>query len=94
MFGMCVGYASATAASEVKPRLPQEVVVHHDVYDASGERAHRAAYDALMEAFSARNDMAADTWTKRVIGRMGKIAAMGGRDKMVAALHAMGFELK
>jgi nitroreductase len=94
VFGMCVGYASVTAANEVKPRLPQNVVLHHEVYDASAEAAHRAAYDALMGAFSARNDMAADTWTKRVIGRMGKIAAMAGRDKMVAALHAMGFELK
>jgi nitroreductase len=94
VFGMCVGYASATAANEVKPRLPQNVVLHHEVYDASGEAVHRAAYDALMGVFSARNDMAADTWTKRVIGRMGKIAAMAGRDKMVAALHAMGFELK
>jgi nitroreductase len=94
LFGMCVGYASATAANAVKPRLPQDVVLHHEVYDASGESAHRAAYDVLMGAFSARHDMAADTWTKRVIGRMGKIAAMAGRDKMVAALHAMGFELK
>jgi nitroreductase len=93
-FGMCVGYASATAASEVKPRLPQDVVLHHEVYDASGKPAHRADYDALIGAFSARNEMAADTWTRRVIGRMGKIAAMSGRDKMVAALHAMGFELK
>ena len=56
-----------------------------------GEAAHGAAYDALMAGFSARHDMAADTWTRRVIGRMGKIAAMGGRDQMVAALHAMGF---
>jgi nitroreductase len=94
VFGMCIGYASAEAASEVKPRLPQDVVVHHDTYDATGERAHRTAYDALMGAFSARNDMAADTWTRRVIGRMGKIAAMSGRDKMVATLNAMGFELK
>jgi nitroreductase len=94
VFGMCVGYASATAASEVKPRLPQDVVLHREVYDTSDERARRAAYDALMGGFSARNEMAADTWTKRVIGRMGKIAAMGGRDKMVAALHGLGFELK
>lgn len=94
VFGMCVGYASATAASEVKPRLPQAVVVHHEVYDASGEQAHRAAYDHLMGAYSARNDMAADTWTRRVIGRMGKIAAMSGRDKLVATLQAMGFELR
>jgi nitroreductase len=94
VFGMCVGYASPTAANEVKPRLPQDVIVHHNVYDAAGEQAHRAAYDALMGSFSARNEMATDTWTKRVIGRMGKLAAMAGRDKMVAALHAMGFELK
>jgi nitroreductase len=94
VFGMCVGYASASAASEVKPRLPQDVVLHHEVYDSSAEPAHRADYDALMAAFSTRNEMAADTWTKRVIGRMGNIAAMAGRDRMVAALHAMGFELK
>ena len=46
-------------------------MLHHEVYDATGEQPHRAAYDALMGAFSARNEMAADTWTKRVIGRMG-----------------------
>jgi nitroreductase len=94
VFGMCVGYASPTAASEVKPRLPQDVIVHHDTYDATGERAHRASYDMLMNAFSARNEMAADTWTKRVIGRMGKIASLSGRDKLVAALNTLGFELK
>jgi hypothetical protein len=38
--------------------------------------------------------MASDTWTGRVIGRMGKIAAMSGRDKLVATLKAMGFGLK
>jgi nitroreductase len=94
VFGMCVGYASATVANDVKPRLPQDVVVHHDKYDATGENAHRAAYDALMGVFSARNDMAADTWTKRVIGRMGKIAAMSGRDRLVGILNGMGFELR
>jgi nitroreductase len=94
VFGMCVGYASAAGATEVKPRLPQDVIVHHDTYNSTGERPRRAAYDALLEGFSARNGMAMDTWTKRVIGRMGKIAAMSGRDKLVATLQAMGFELK
>jgi nitroreductase len=94
VFGLCVGYASPQAVSEVKPRLPQDVVVHHEVYDASGEPRQRAAYDALIAEFSTRNEMAATTWTQRVVGRMGKLAAMGGRDKMVAALHAMGFPLR
>jgi hypothetical protein len=94
VFGLCVGYASVPSAAEVKPRLSQDAVVHHEVYDASREPALRAAYDAHMAAFSARHEMAADTWTKRVIGRMGKIAAMSGRDKLVATLHAMGFPLR
>jgi nitroreductase len=94
VFGMCVGYASESAASEVKPRLPQAVVLHREVYDSTHEQAHRAAYDHLMSAFSARNDMSADTWTRRVIGRMGKIASMSGRDRLVSALNAMGFELR
>jgi len=43
----------------------------HDKYDASGEQSARAAYDARMAAFSQRHEMTQDTWTKRVIGRMG-----------------------
>jgi len=38
--------------------------------------------------------MTQDTWTKRVIGRMGKIPAMSGRDKLVGILQSMGFPLK
>lgn len=94
VFGMCVGYASAAGATEVKPRLPQEVVLHHETYDTGGETAHRAAYDAVLESFAARQGMAIDTWTRRVIGRMGKIAAMAGRDKLVATLQGMGFNLR
>jgi nitroreductase len=94
VFGMCVGYNSAAGATEVKPRLPQEVVLHHETYDAANETAYRAAYDELLQSFSIRNAMAVDTWTKRVIGRMGKIAAMAGRNNLVATLKSMGFELK
>ena len=92
---MCVGYATEAAVGEVKPRLPQEVVLHHEVYAVpEGEAQRRSAYDGLMGQFSTRNEMGADTWTKRVIGRMGKLAALSGRDKLVTTLHAMGFELK
>lgn len=94
VFGMCVGYASAAGATEVKPRLPQAVVVHHETYGCEDERAYRRAYDALLGSFSTRQGMAVDTWTKRVINRMGTIAALSGRDKLVATLNAMGFDLR
>ncbi len=95
VFGMCVGYPTEAAFGEVKPRLPQEVILHRETYEVPVDEAQRrSAYDRLIGGFSVRNEMATDTWTKRVIGRMGKLAALSGRDKLVATLQAMGFELK
>jgi nitroreductase len=94
VFGLCVGYVDPKAAAEVKPRLPQDAVLFHNTYGNPNERALRAAYDRRMAEFSQRNEMTQDTWTKRVIGRMGKIAAMSGRDKLVSILNAMGFPLR
>jgi hypothetical protein len=94
VFGMCVGYAAPGVANEVKPRLPQDAILYHDTYGNPNESKLRAAYDRKMAAFSQRNEMSQDTWTKRVVGRMSKIAALSGRDKLVASLSAMGFPLK
>ena len=44
VFGLCVGYADRQAAGEVKPRMPQAMVLHHERYDASNAdvRSHDA----------------------------------------------------
>lgn len=94
VFGLCVGYAAPGVANEVKPRLPQDAILFHNTYGNPEESKLRAAYDAKMAAFSTRNEMTQDTWTKRVIGRMGKIAALSGRHVLGDALRAMGFPLK
>lgn len=94
VFGLCVGYAAPGVTSEVKPRLAQPAVLFHDRYDAAGEPALRAAYDAKMAEFSRRNEMAATSWSQRVIARMGKLTAMGGRDKLADVLRALGFPLR
>jgi len=94
VFGLCVGYPAPGVTNEVKPRLPQDAIVYHNTYGNPNEAQLRKAYDAKMAAFSQRHEMSQDTWTKRVIGRMGKIPAMSGRDKLVSILNAMGFPLK
>jgi nitroreductase len=94
VFGLCIGYAAPGVANEVKPRLPQEAILFHDTYGNPEEPKLRAAYDAQMAAFSARNELTQDTWTKRVIGRMSKIAALSGRHTMADSLRAMGFPLQ
>ena len=93
VFGLCVGYALPGREGEVKPRLPQEAVLHHEKYDAD-DAGHRAAYDPRMAEFSRRNEMLGDTWTQRVIARLGTMKALHGRDRLKDALIALGFPLR
>jgi nitroreductase len=93
VFGLCVGWATEQAAGEVKPCLPQAAVLHHERYDPAGDLG-RAAYDAEMEKFSRRQEMQATTWTARVLGRLGPIKSMNGRERIRAALARLGFEIR
>ena len=52
VFGLCVGYATEQAAGEVKPRMPQAMMLHHERYDASNADAQRKTYDARDDARS------------------------------------------
>lgn len=94
VFGLCVGYAAPEVTNAVKPRLPQEAVLFHDRYGTPAEPALRAGYDAKMAGFSAQHEMGATSWSQRVIARMGKLTAMGGRDKLTDVLKSLGFPLK
>jgi nitroreductase len=94
VFGLCVGYAAPEVTNAVKPRLPQSAVLFHDRYGTPAEPALRASYDAKMAAFSAQHEMGATSWSQRVIARMGKLTAMGGRDKLTDVLRGLGFPLK
>lgn len=93
VFGLCVGFGDPAAAAEVKPRLPQEAIVHFDTYVVPDETTLRAAYDARLAEFSKRNEMAQSTWTERVISRLAQTKALNGRDRLRAALTALGLPL-
>jgi nitroreductase len=93
VFGLCVGHALPGREGAVKPRLPQDAVLHRGRYDAN-DAAHRAAYDPRMAEFSARHEMGATTWTQRVIARLGTMKALAGRDRLKDALIALGFPLR
>ena len=94
LFGLCVGYATEQAAGEVKPRMPQPMMLHHERYDASRAGTLRQTHDKAMTEFSARNEMQAGTWTQRVLNRLGPMSSMNGRERLAAALAALGFTIK
>lgn len=96
VFGLCIGYAKPEAAAEVKPRLPQSLVLHRGRYGVpvAQENAERQAYDATLEEFSERNGMGKVDWSKRAINRTGKIEALSGRHILRETLNRIGFPLK
>jgi nitroreductase len=94
VFGLCVGYATEKGMGEVKPRLSQAAILHHEKYDNSVAHAERVAHDEEMMRFSARHELQAGTWTQRVLNRLGPLKSMNGRERMRAALSKLGFEIR
>jgi nitroreductase len=94
VFGLCIGYPKPESAAEVKPRLPQEAVLHRERYSTAAEKGLRASYDQRLDAFSRRHEMAAYTWTQRVIGRLATIKSLNGRDRLKDILQNLGFPLR
>ncbi|PLZ01033.1 NADPH-dependent oxidoreductase [Burkholderia sp. WAC0059] len=94
VFGMCVGYADESEPAQVKPRLPQSVVLHRERYDAQVDQPGIAAYDRVMSAFQTTQGLEAAGWTRRSLERWRSPEALHGRDRLREALNALGFELR
>ena len=94
VFGLCVGYAADGAHGEVKPRLPQQAVLHRERYGQPDEAALCAVYDREMATFSRRQGMGQATWTDRVLVRLGKLASMNGREALKQVIRTRGFPLR
>jgi nitroreductase len=96
VFGMCVGYPDEERPASVKPRLPQSVVLHREQYtiDAVAETDGVGMYDNHLEAFQREQAMAVVGWTKSVVSRLRNPGSLMGRDRMRAALGALGLELR
>ena len=94
VFGLCIGYPKPGSTAEVKPRLPQEAILFRDRYSSAADNELRATYDARLETFSKRHEMAAYTWTHRVINRLATIKALTGRERLKDILINLGFPLR
>lgn len=92
-FGLVVGRPDPAVAAAVKPRLPQEVVLHHETYDLERQDGPVAAYDDVIGAFYAAEGLPG-RWVDRVADRFGSVAGLRGRDRLRAALRERGFPLR
>ena len=93
VFGMCVGRPDPERPAAVKPRLPQEGVLHRETYGVGAEPAALASYDREMTGFYASQGMRAEGWIRHTAARIRDAASLTGRDRLKPALHALGFKL-
>ena len=96
MFGLCLGHAAPGAEGGVKPRLPQSAVLFKDKYGVEQEEQLIESYDGDMTDFSKRQGMDADSWSGRVLARLGSGDGnvMRGRQHLKKAIKALGFHLR
>jgi nitroreductase len=94
VFGMTVGYPDPAVATEIKPRLPQSLVLHREHYQQAAPDADLQAYDDRMRAFQAGQAMATRGWTSVAASRIADTAALKGRDRLLETVRRMGFKVK
>jgi nitroreductase len=93
VFGLTIGYPDPAIKTDVKPRLPQRVIMHLEQYQPeSGETL--ADYDASMNAFQRLQQLPELDWTVQASHRVRGPEALSGRDRLVSALRTLGFGLK
>ncbi|RWX79347.1 NADPH-dependent oxidoreductase [Neorhizobium lilium] len=94
VFGMTVGYPDPTVETEIKPRLPQQLVLHRERYQPQTSEAELSAYDERMAAFQTGQGMPPRGWTNVVASRIADVAALKGRDALIQVVRRMGFKVK
>jgi nitroreductase len=94
VFGMTVGTPDPARPADIKPRLPQPVVLHREQYGAQPSQAVLDGYDDALLDFEREQGMALDRWTDKVLGRVKSAKSLTGRDVLRQALNTLGFPLQ
>ncbi|MDR1064168.1 MAG: nitroreductase family protein [Azoarcus sp.] len=95
LFGLCVGRPDPARPADIKPRLPQSVVLHDECYSLDAQTPGIETYNAAMARFYEEQKMKVHaTWAVHSSKRVANAGALSGRDRLTEALHARGFALK
>jgi nitroreductase len=94
IFGLTVGFPDPAVKTDIKPRLPQTMVLHREQYrhNASGEELR--AYNQTLRAFQKIQSMAPIDWSEQAARRIATKESLKNRDKLSATLKGFGFQLK
>jgi nitroreductase len=96
IFGMCVGWPDPEIQTAIKPRLPQEVVLHRDVYRSLENHLRSLeVYDREVVEFQRRTKNSSQkSWTEKAAESIATVAALGGRHILRDELVVRGIGLE
>ena len=94
VFGMSIGYPDLARPTDIKPRLPQSIVLHREQYSTAPRSETVDGYNRAIRGFQREQGMKAIDWTQQCFNRVKDAAALRGRDRMREALHNLAFELR
>lgn len=92
--GMAIGHPDPSEGTGVKPRLPLETVLHHETYDTTAWKHGVETLEKNLREYYAEQGSPNQSWIKTMIGRLGSIAGMHGRETMQEKLAAQGLDSK
>ncbi len=96
VFGLTVGRPDPARPAAVKPRLPQAVVLHQETYRSpDGTEAQAIGrYDEVIRRFQRSQSMKEVDWSRQASERVAGPGSLSGRDRLVQAIRALGYELE
>lgn len=93
VFGLVVGQPDPARPADVKPRLPQDAVLHFETYSQDGQADAVARHDRHSLDFRREQKLDATPWSNHTIERLDTIPALRGRHLLRQALERLGFPL-
>lgn len=94
VFGLAIGYPDPERPADVKPRLPQPLILHRERYDPTLPPTDLAAYEASLKRFQRGQRLPDVGWMEAALNRVRGPEALSGRDRMRDALLSLGFGLR
>lgn len=95
VFGMCIGWPDPANPAAIKPRLPQQAIVHHETYNPDAEAAAVGRYNETMATFYEQQGMrVAGNWAQHSSRRVAGPQSLTGRHTIRETLEQLGFELR
>lgn len=94
VFGLCLGYPDPKVVTGIKPRLDPALVLHKEQYGSGSAEGPVAAYDDAIQAFQKEQGIPQVPWSRQALARVAGPQSLSGRDRIKAALTALGFALR